>query len=188
MASYKFWGGKLQDNCSLIAVNDLTTTVWKPEQCLFFSLNLRRWNFISECAFTKIICKEFFFKNKSWFSVKFYFSQALVLSLCVSYLRPKTKTKIKLNCVAFVVLSLITLSELWKQTFVIICCPTKLICWRPILGKGFNRILEYFYHVLFQLESGLKRHVFHLAWSPDTLPTEEAISPLLSHLTTHLMR
>ena len=32
----------------------------------------------------------------------------------------------------------------------------------------------------------MKKHIFHLAWSPDTLPTVKAIAPLLKFLDTRL--
>ncbi|XP_024086156.1 BAI1-associated protein 3 isoform X2 [Cimex lectularius] len=35
--------------------------------------------------------------------------------------------------------------------------------------------------------SPLKKAMFHLAWSPDSLPTEDAINPLLEYLDTHLL-
>ena len=34
----------------------------------------------------------------------------------------------------------------------------------------------------------MKKNVFHLAWSPDTLPTEEAICPLTNFLSEHLTK
>lgn len=33
----------------------------------------------------------------------------------------------------------------------------------------------------------LKKAMFHLAWSPDSLPTQEAITPLLEYLDVHLV-
>lgn len=41
--------------------------------------------------------------------------------------------------------------------------------------------------LLFQMCAPLKKSMFHLAWSPDTLPTCDAISPLLEYLDTHLL-
>ncbi|KAL1129161.1 hypothetical protein AAG570_013692 [Ranatra chinensis] len=35
--------------------------------------------------------------------------------------------------------------------------------------------------------SSLKKSMFHLAWSPDSLPTSESISPLLEYLDNHLL-
>ena len=32
----------------------------------------------------------------------------------------------------------------------------------------------------------MKKHIFHLAWSPETLPTVDAISPLLDFLNARL--
>ena len=32
----------------------------------------------------------------------------------------------------------------------------------------------------------MKKHIFHLAWSPESLPTVDAISPLLGFLNTRL--
>ena len=37
-----------------------------------------------------------------------------------------------------------------------------------------------------ELGPDLRRTVFHLAWSPDTLPTQPAIAPLTSFLTTSI--
>ena len=37
-----------------------------------------------------------------------------------------------------------------------------------------------------ELGPDLRRTVFHLAWSPDTLPTQQAIAPLTSFLTTSI--
>lgn len=33
----------------------------------------------------------------------------------------------------------------------------------------------------------LKKAMFHLAWSPDSLPTTEAIAPLMEYLDAHLV-
>lgn len=33
----------------------------------------------------------------------------------------------------------------------------------------------------------LKKAMFHLAWSPDSLPTSEAIAPLVEYLDVHLV-
>lgn len=33
----------------------------------------------------------------------------------------------------------------------------------------------------------LKKAMFHLAWSPDSLPTTEAIAPLIEYLDVHLV-
>ncbi len=33
-----------------------------------------------------------------------------------------------------------------------------------------------------KLQTGLRKHTFHLAWSPDSLPTRDAISPLVDFL------
>lgn len=37
------------------------------------------------------------------------------------------------------------------------------------------------------MKSPLKKAMFHLAWSPDSLPTTDAISPLLEYLDSHLL-
>lgn len=37
------------------------------------------------------------------------------------------------------------------------------------------------------MRAGLKKASFHLAWSPDSLPTSEAIAPLLELLDSHLI-
>ena len=36
------------------------------------------------------------------------------------------------------------------------------------------------------MRPSLKKAMFHLAWSPDSLPTTESISPLLQYLDCHL--
>lgn len=38
-----------------------------------------------------------------------------------------------------------------------------------------------------KMKSPLKKAMFHLAWSPDSLPTTDAISPLLEYLDSHLL-
>lgn len=37
------------------------------------------------------------------------------------------------------------------------------------------------------MRGALKKAMFHLAWSPDSLPTSDAISPLLEYLDSHLI-
>lgn len=37
------------------------------------------------------------------------------------------------------------------------------------------------------MRGSLKKAMFHLAWSPDSLPTSEAITPLLEYLDVHLL-
>ena len=37
-----------------------------------------------------------------------------------------------------------------------------------------------------QLQPAMKKHIFHLAWSPESLPTVDAISPLLDFLEARL--
>jgi BAI1-associated protein 3 len=37
------------------------------------------------------------------------------------------------------------------------------------------------------MRPALKKAMFHLAWSPDSLPTPDAISPLLEYLDAHLV-
>ncbi|XP_066902110.1 BAI1-associated protein 3 isoform X2 [Halyomorpha halys] len=38
-----------------------------------------------------------------------------------------------------------------------------------------------------KMAAPLKKTMFHLAWSPDSLPTQDAITPLLEYLDTHLL-
>lgn len=38
-----------------------------------------------------------------------------------------------------------------------------------------------------QMRPPLKKAMFHLAWSPDSLPTSEAIAPLFEYLDVHLV-
>lgn len=37
-----------------------------------------------------------------------------------------------------------------------------------------------------KLKENLKRHIFHLAWSPDSLPTIDAMAPLMKYLDNNL--
>ncbi|TRY68734.1 hypothetical protein TCAL_10740 [Tigriopus californicus] len=37
-----------------------------------------------------------------------------------------------------------------------------------------------------KLEDGLRKHIFHLAWSPESLPTMDAIAPLMAYLDKHI--
>ena len=60
-----------------------------------------------------------------------------------------------------------------------------------VLSKIFNRNLKEKkktkYRVNLQMRPPLKKAMFHLAWSPDSLPTSEAIAPLLEYLDMHLV-
>ena len=38
----------------------------------------------------------------------------------------------------------------------------------------------------FQLQDALRKHIFHLAWSPDSLPTVDAMAPLMDYLDKNL--
>lgn len=37
-----------------------------------------------------------------------------------------------------------------------------------------------------QMQEALRKAMFHLAWSPDSLPTNQAVDPLFDYLHTHL--
>lgn len=37
-----------------------------------------------------------------------------------------------------------------------------------------------------QMQDALRKAIFHLAWSPESLPTNQAIEPLFDYLQTHL--
>lgn len=37
-----------------------------------------------------------------------------------------------------------------------------------------------------QMQDALRKTMFHLAWSPECLPTQQAIEPLFDYLETHL--
>lgn len=37
-----------------------------------------------------------------------------------------------------------------------------------------------------QMQEALRKAMFHVAWSPDTLPTGQAVEPLFEYLHTHL--
>lgn len=36
-----------------------------------------------------------------------------------------------------------------------------------------------------QMQEALRKAMFHVAWSPDTLPTNQAVEPLFDYLHTH---
>lgn len=36
------------------------------------------------------------------------------------------------------------------------------------------------------MQEALRKAMFHVAWSPDTLPTQQAVDPLFDYLHTHL--
>lgn len=40
--------------------------------------------------------------------------------------------------------------------------------------------------MLLQLHDGLKRHMFHLAWSPDSLSTVDSMKPLIQFVETNV--
>lgn len=37
-----------------------------------------------------------------------------------------------------------------------------------------------------QMQEALRKAMFHVAWSPDTLPTNQAVQPLFDYLQSHL--
>ncbi|XP_069688099.1 BAI1-associated protein 3 isoform X2 [Periplaneta americana] len=49
------------------------------------------------------------------------------------------------------------------------------------------RALQVINRVAAKMRPALKKAMFHLAWSPDSLPTPDAISPLLEYLDAHLV-
>nr|CAD7438418.1 unnamed protein product [Timema bartmani] len=49
------------------------------------------------------------------------------------------------------------------------------------------RALQVINRVAAKMRPALKKAMFHLAWSPDSLPTSEAINPLLEYLDAHLV-
>jgi len=50
-----------------------------------------------------------------------------------------------------------------------------------------GRVLDVCTQLAEGMRTDLKRHIFHLAWSPDNLPTEEAICPLMDYLDQSLV-
>ncbi|XP_037069530.1 BAI1-associated protein 3-like [Pollicipes pollicipes] len=54
-------------------------------------------------------------------------------------------------------------------------------------GELEGRVLEVCSELAEGMRPDLKRHIFHLAWSPDNLPTEEAICPLMDYLDQSLV-
>ena len=49
-----------------------------------------------------------------------------------------------------------------------------------------NRISSILKRIPVQIEHSLKKLIFHLAWSPECLPTNQAIEPLFEYLYNHL--
>ncbi|GLV43822.1 unc-13-4A [Carabus blaptoides fortunei] len=49
-----------------------------------------------------------------------------------------------------------------------------------------SHILNILKRVRLQMQDALRKTMFHLAWSPECLPTEQAIEPLFDYLETHL--
>ena len=49
-----------------------------------------------------------------------------------------------------------------------------------------SRLIKHLFISYLQLQGAMKKHIFHLAWSPESLPTVDAISPLLDFLDTRL--
>lgn len=48
------------------------------------------------------------------------------------------------------------------------------------------RILDILKRVGPQMQESLRKTMFHLAWSPDSLPTSQAVDPLFDYLHSHL--
>lgn len=48
------------------------------------------------------------------------------------------------------------------------------------------RIMDILKRIGPQMQESLRKAMFHLAWSPDTLPTSQAVDPLFDYLHTHL--
>lgn len=49
-----------------------------------------------------------------------------------------------------------------------------------------TRVVDILQRVGPQMQEALKKAMFHLAWSPDTLPTNQAVEPLFDYLYTNL--
>lgn len=49
-----------------------------------------------------------------------------------------------------------------------------------------TRVMDILRRVGPQMQEALRKAMFHLAWSPDTLPTNEAVEPLFDYLHHHL--
>lgn len=54
------------------------------------------------------------------------------------------------------------------------------------LSQFLVRIMDILKRVGPQMQETLRKAMFHVAWSPDTLPTNEAVEPLFDYLHTHL--
>ena len=79
------------------------------------------------------------------------------------------------------------------------CSPSLLIGWQDTEGEAEawlvvaaaraeldRQVCRVLARLDQELGPDLRRTVFHLAWSPDTLPTQQAIAPLTSFLTTSI--
>lgn len=49
-----------------------------------------------------------------------------------------------------------------------------------------SRVMDILRRVGPQMQEALRKAMFHVAWSPDTLPTSEAVDPLFEYLHHHL--
>lgn len=49
-----------------------------------------------------------------------------------------------------------------------------------------SRVMDILRRVGPQMQEALRKAMFHVAWSPDTLPTSEAVEPLFEYLHHHL--
>lgn len=54
------------------------------------------------------------------------------------------------------------------------------------LGQLQTRVMDILQRVGPQMQEALKKAMFHLAWSPDTLPTNQAVEPLFDYLHANL--
>ncbi|KAJ8895018.1 hypothetical protein PR048_000327 [Dryococelus australis] len=57
-------------------------------------------------------------------------------------------------------------------------------CWWECVARSRCRLMTV---SLLQMRPALKKAMFHLAWSPESLPASEAITPLLDYLDNHLV-
>lgn len=50
-----------------------------------------------------------------------------------------------------------------------------------------TKVLDILKRIGPQMQEAVKRAIFHLAWSPDTLPTMQAVEPLFEYLHNHFV-
>lgn len=65
-------------------------------------------------------------------------------------------------------------------------CATLINQLDSTLSQLQSRVMDILRRVGPQMQEALRKAMFHVAWSPDTLPTNEAVEPLFEYLHHHL--